>query len=192
MSIVKKKYSLLLRAFDFAEPHHQGFRKDGVTPEFSHQLNILGFLLTQTKNMDDPAIVLALSLLHDTLEDNGHLKELIHQNFKKIFKYINTISKVRLGVKLSNDEYYPPLAKCPICSIAKGADRLQNLTTSVGVMSVEKLEEAVIETRSYVLPMLKEASERFPKQFQIYQLLKSLININLTHIEYAIQNDFKI
>jgi hypothetical protein len=54
-------------------------------------------------------------------------------------------------------------------------------------MPVEKLEEAVIENRSYVLPRLEEASERFPKQFQFYQLLKSMININLTHIDYAIQ-----
>lgn len=51
MTMVDKRYAITLAAFDYAEKNHTGLRKDGVTPEFNHQLNIFGFMITQIKNM---------------------------------------------------------------------------------------------------------------------------------------------
>lgn len=187
MMNVDERYAITLAAFDYAEKHHTGLRKDGVTPEFNHPLNIFGCMLTQIKNMKKPWLVLAVILLHDTLEDYGHLEDEMSKSFKKAFKYVNRISKVRRGEKLSNEEYYPPMALCAICSIAKPSDRLHNLTTMIGVMPIAKLEEAVIETEAYVLPLLKEAKKNFPKQTAIYELLKSLINIQLTTIRQYVE-----
>lgn len=187
MTMVDKRYAITLAAFDYAEKNHTGLRKDGVTPEFNHQLNIFGFMITQIKNMKKPWLVLAVILLHDTLEDNGHLEDEIYKLFKKAFKYVNRISKVRRGEKLPNDEYYPPMALCGVCSIAKAADRLHNLTTMIGVMSTAKLEESVKETEAFVLPMVKAAKKNFPKQTAVYELLKSSINIQLTNIRQYVE-----
>lgn len=186
LATADERYFMTIAAFDYAEKHHTGFRKDGVTPEFNHQLNILGFLLTQINNMKQPWLVLALVLLHDTLEDNNHLEDEILSKFPELYPYVNRISKVRRGEKLPNTEYYPPMAECEACSVAKGSDRLHNLTTMIGVMSVKKMEEAVTETEEFVLVMLKDAKKFHPKQTAIYELIKSLINIELTHIRHYV------
>jgi len=187
LATADERYFMTIAAFDYAEKHHTGLRKDGVTPEFNHQLNILGFLLTQTKNIKQPWLVLALVLLHDTLEDNNHLEDEILSEFPELFPYVNRISKVRRGEKLSNSEYYPPMAECEACSVAKGSDRLHNLTTMTKVMSIKKMEEAITETEEFVLVMLKDAKKFHPKQTAIYELIKSLINIELTHLRHYVE-----
>ncbi|MFK4135919.1 hypothetical protein ACI2KR_27095 [Pseudomonas luteola] len=183
MASVDPSYLVCLKAFDYAELHHTGVRKDKVTPEINHQHNILGFMLTQIRNLSNPAIVLAVIMLHDTLEDNGELEDEIKGLFPDLFVYIRRISKVRRGIKLSNELYYSEMAECPVSSVGKGADRAHNLSTSLGVLSNEKLEEALTETRQYVLPMLKKARHNFPEQEMIYELIKSVINIQLHNIE---------
>lgn len=188
MAMVDSQFYVTLSAFDYAETHHKGFRKDGVTPEFNHQLNILGLMLTQTKNMKLPWIVLAVILLHDTLEDNNDLEDEIRAKFPELFPYVLRISKVRRGNKLDNATYYAPMALCIVCSIDKGADRLHNLTTMIGVPSFtpSKLQEAVDETEAYVLPMLKRAKIEHPSQTAIYEMLKSLINVQINNIRHYI------
>jgi (p)ppGpp synthase/HD superfamily hydrolase len=176
------QYYVTLAAFDYAEKHHTGLRKDGVTPEFNHQLNILGFMYTQIKNIQQPWLVLAVILLHDTLEDNNELEDEIIALFPDVYPFVNRISKVRRGQKLKNADYYAPMASCPVCSLAKGADRLHNLTTMVGVIKLDKLQEAIDETEEFVLPMLKLAKQSARKQTSAYELIKSLINVELNNI----------
>jgi (p)ppGpp synthase/HD superfamily hydrolase len=185
-------YYMTVAAFSYAEKHHQGMRKDGVTPEFNHQLNILGILMTQIANIKQPWLVLALILLHDTLEDNNHLEDEIITKFPVLFPYVNRISKVRRGQKLSNAEYYAPMPACFVVSVAKGSDRLHNLTTMMGVFTIEKLDEAVVETEEFVLPMLKLAKHEHPEQNAIYELIKSLINIQLNSIRQYIALSKKV
>lgn len=186
------RYYQTIAAFDYAEKHHTGLRKDGVTPEFNHQLNILGFLVTQINNIKKPWLVLTVVLLHDTLEDNNHLEDEIIAKFPEAYVYVNRISKVRRGVKLTNQEYYPPMAECEICSVAKGTDRLHNLTTMIGVMTTKKLEESVKETEDFVMVMLKDARKATPEQTAIYELLKSLINVLLNNIKQFIEVSKKL
>ena len=84
------------------------------------------------------------------------------------------------------------MAECEICSVAKGTDRLHNLTTMIGVMTTKKLEESVKETEDFVMVMLKDARKATPEQTAIYELLKSLINVLLNNIKQFIEVSKKL
>ena len=66
--LVGKKYDTALRAMTFAKNYHTGMRKDGITPEIQHQIEI-ALYITTLKNIRDEQNVIAVALLHDVMED---------------------------------------------------------------------------------------------------------------------------
>ena len=80
-----RDYVDVLRAITFAEEYHVGVRKDGVTPEFQHQIEI-ALHATTLKGLsnEDESILLQMIMLHDVVEDyNVSLME-IEQRFGPI------------------------------------------------------------------------------------------------------------
>lgn len=59
-----------LNAFNFASRYHVGMRKDGTTPEFSHQIEI-GLFALLLPDLIHREEVLATVALHDVREDFG-------------------------------------------------------------------------------------------------------------------------
>ena len=45
-----KEFHTALRAMNFAEQYHTGLRKDGITPEFQHQISQANFARTLITN----------------------------------------------------------------------------------------------------------------------------------------------
>jgi (p)ppGpp synthase/HD superfamily hydrolase len=66
--ILGRGYNVAARAMDFAEKHHTGTRKDGVTPEFAHQVAIAHYIRT-LPDLVYPEETLATIFLHDVVED---------------------------------------------------------------------------------------------------------------------------
>jgi (p)ppGpp synthase/HD superfamily hydrolase len=198
MAQIDESYLTCVRALDYASEIHTGFRKDGVTPEFYHQLSLVGFALTQIRNMrfaptqaqapnmTHAATIIGTLLLHDTYEDNQHLEDEIRQKFAELIEYVIRSSKIRRGVKLNTQEYIDEVALCIICSIVKLIDRLHNLSTMLGVFSEAKLREYVEETEKYYFPMLKKAKRLFPEQNALYELMKSVLHLQLNAIKFHI------
>jgi (p)ppGpp synthase/HD superfamily hydrolase len=196
MAQIDESYLTCVRALDYASEIHTGFRKDGVTPEFYHQLSLVGFALTQIRNMrfaptqvpnmTHAATIIGTLLLHDTYEDNQHLEDEIRQKFAELIEYVIRSSKIRRGVKLNTQEYIDEVALCIICSIVKLIDRLHNLSTMQGVFSEAKLREYVEETEKYYFPMLKKAKRLFPEQNALYELMKSVLHLQLNAIKFHI------
>lgn len=186
MAQLDESYLMCVRALDYASEIHTGFRKDGVTPEFYHQLSLVGFALTQIRNMPHAATIIGTLLLHDTYEDNQHLEDEIRQKFAELIEYVIRSSKIRRGVKLKTQEYIDEVALCIICSIVKLIDRLHNLSTMLGVFTEEKLREYVEETEKYYFPMLKKAKRLFPEQNALYELMKSVLHLQLNAIKFHI------
>lgn len=170
-------YEMPIQALTFAEEIHDGFRKDGVTPEFYHQLNILGYLMTLHQMLPDPAMVYTVAILHDLYEDNQTYRTAIEQKFTRAYPLVVTISKVRDGVKLTNGQYYDGLAEDVICVIVKCADRIHNMSTMIGVFNANKIIDYVMEVNDYVLPMIKTARTKYPLYTPILQNLKMNINV---------------
>lgn len=178
-----KDYYLTLRAFEVALKFHKGIRKDGITEEMYHQLSIFSYLRTMCALMEQPHIVLAVALLHDTYEDYPESHRLLYEEFPSIMPYIIRVSKVRDGQKISYEKYFNEMKNCPVTSIVKATDRLHNLSTMYGVFSSEKEKLYVDEVYTWFYPMIKNARREFPCQEAIYEILKSSISLLVRSIE---------
>lgn len=161
---------------------HVGTRKDGVTPEFYHQVSTTNYMRTLLPSMIYPAETLTVMLLHDTHEDEAVDIDLIGDLYgDMVADACMRISKVRhyngKSVKIEPDEYYGGMADCPITSLCKGADRINNQSTMRGVFTDEKQQRYLEETRTFILPMLKDARRHFPQQEMAYENIKAVLEI---------------
>src|SRR3990170_8235289 len=68
--LIGARFHHALAALEFAMKYHTGTRKDGVTPEFQHQVEIALYALTLPDLMHREEVI-ATILLHDVREDYG-------------------------------------------------------------------------------------------------------------------------
>ena len=173
-----------LRAMDCAENLHRGVRKDGITPEFAHQVWIANFIRTLTPHLPKPEAAIAIGLLHDAGEDYGlTLESMLHDYGPDIAEPTWRLTKIRNGIKLPNDVYYAGLAEDPDAALVKGVDRTHNMGSMVGVFTREKQVEQIVETREFVLPMLKIARRRFPERELAFENIKQILLTRISLIE---------
>lgn len=184
------KYYDALKAFDFAKKIHIGTRKDGITPEFQHQLEIALFITT-LRDLDDEEGTIIGALLHDVLEDypfvtTQQLIDLIGtdriQPIILVSKYINGQQTYKF-----EQEYFHRISQDPIASIIKGSDRIHNLRTMHDAFTLVKQEQYVYETQTFFLPMLKVACGQFPTQYLAYMNIRTMIKTQLELIQAALK-----
>lgn len=178
------EYYDCLRAMDFAERYHQGLRKDGVTPEFQHQIEIAQYLRTIHRSLQYPAQTITCALLHDVMEDYNIDIEVIRTQFGEVVADATwRLTKKTLTLKKTMADYFAELAKCPIASTVKGADRINNLQSMVGVFTKEKQISYAKEVVDLFLPMLKVARRAFPVQEPVYENIKLVLTHQLEFLE---------
>lgn len=172
-----RNYMNAAEALHFAANYHQGVRKDGKTPEFDHQLRVTHYLRTLEGSLMYPEATLTTGILHDVVEDYGVAVSEIIANFgDQVGEAVSVISKVRDGVRRSTEEYYHSNGENPIASICKGGDRIHNHQSMPGVFSPEKQESYIEdESKKYILPMLKRARRKFPRQELAYENIKTIL-----------------
>lgn len=169
-------------ALEFARPHHQGMRADGVTAEFEHQLAVVQSVMT-LPGLLMPVETVTAAILHDTVEDAPVSVERVRDGFgATVADAVERLSKVVDGRKKALPEYFAAMAECPIASIVKGCDRGHNMGSlnnpkpdGSPARPVHKQLEQADETERYVLPMLKQARLRFVAQELAYENLKNLL-----------------
>lgn len=165
-------------AMEYAEGYHDGLRKDGVTPEFSHQTEINLYLWTLTPHLLHPEETLIVGFLHDTPEDYGVSIAEIESLFGgRSAESVWAMTKEYKGVKRAAEEVKRGQENDPIASIVKGADRIHNQSTAVGVFSSTKINEYVDETEEFILPMIKVARRKFPSQDGAYQNARTILRV---------------
>jgi len=183
----KEFYNAML-AMEFAQKHHVGFRKDGVTPEFDHQVSIALFALTLPKVMF-PEELIATIMLHDTPEDyDVSLTELeqlfVDQAFAlRVSRAVGNMTKEFRGQRKDDVLLFDAMAEDPIASLAKLCDRIHNANSMVGVFSISKQKEYLEEIRTLFLPMGKKARRNFPHQKLAYENCKYMLVTQLSLIE---------
>jgi len=186
--MIGKSYTDGAKALSFAEKHHTGMRKDGVTPEISHMLSIANHIRTLTESLLFPEITLIAGLLHDTPEDCPVSFEEIEARFgQRATVAIKKLTKKYQGMKLTPEEYYSQMSDCPIASIVKGIDRSHNFQTMNGVFTEEKKKQYIKECQDYLLPMLKQARKNFPEQELAYENVKQMLLRQIDLIEYSMR-----
>jgi (p)ppGpp synthase/HD superfamily hydrolase len=174
--LLGKEYYKAADALEFAGSYHTGLRKDGVTPELQHQIEITHYLRTLLPSLLYPEETLTAALLHDVTEDYGVLTSTIAERYgNDIAVAVNLLDK---NGKDTNT-YFDGLANNPIASIVKGGDRIHNIQSMVGVFSVEKQLKYAIEVRDHFLPMLKIARRKFVRQENAYENIKHVLSSQL-------------
>jgi hypothetical protein len=188
-----------LALFNFAESKHNGMRKDGITPEFAHQIQIALYLTTLNLERSNLAISIIAALAHDLFEDIEGLtiqsvvetcgydfsndnpqKNKVSLNLEQGLSVAMTLSKIRNGVKIPFDQYMNELALSPIGALCKGADRINNFQSMCGVFSIEK-QKKYLEEGMLILKCIKQARKNFPEFansfLNIEYMLKSQIEL---------------
>jgi (p)ppGpp synthase/HD superfamily hydrolase len=186
-----KGYHNAVRAMEYAYKHHTGIRKDGITPEFHHQVSIASYLRT-LPGLKYQEEVLAVAFLHDIVEDYGVNLKVISAEFgEEITKSVKILTKKSMteteNFELDVEVYFDKMSDCPIASVVKGGDRIHNFQTMIDVFTVQKKQDYISECETYILPMLKEARRRFPEQEPAYENIKlvlmsqiELVNVSLS------------
>jgi (p)ppGpp synthase/HD superfamily hydrolase len=167
--LLGREFYMAADALEYAAGFHTGFRKDGVTPEFQHQIEIAHYIRTLLPSLMFPEDTLAAVLLHDVPEDYGVPHGEIANRFgPKVGRAVFLMDK-------NSNARFESIGEDPIASVAKGGDRVHNLQTMVGVFTREKQVKYVAEAQEKFLPMLKTARRLFPKQEAAYENIKHVM-----------------
>jgi len=176
------RYFKVLEALQIGLEHHNGERNGGGH-EFIHQLGIFHHLRTLHKHLKNPTIVYTLAFLHDAVEDANKttgkfitLEEIDNKFGTVIMCKVWKLSKEVLGIK--NPDYsLDSVFKDEDCACVKGGDRVNNVSSMVGVFKPERLARYVKETTEEFLPRLKLARRAFPHQEAVFENIKlELVN----------------
>ena len=182
--LLGSRMHLALLALEFASKFHVGTRKDGVTPEFGHQLAIAHYVRTFIAHLDHPEETLASVFLHDVCEDYDVGYDEIHAKFgQNVCDSVRVLTKKHRRTQTPADVYYHQISENKIASIVKGADRVNNIQTMVDVFNIDKQNSYITETNNHVLPMLKTARRLFSTQESAYENIKIMLQNQIFLIE---------
>lgn len=174
--LLGREFYLALDALEYASKYHTGKRKDGITQEYFHQLSIGRYTKSILTSLEYPEETLATVFLHDISEDYAVSATEIRERFgERISEAVQLLTKKFGDYRKADTEYYRDITGNKIASVAKGADRIHNIQTMVGVFTYEKQKEYIEETETYILPALKEARRIFPRQEPAYENIRHVL-----------------
>lgn len=178
-------YYKVLEAMEYGAERHNGLRNGG-DPEFIHQLGIFHYLRTLHKHIRNPVTVYILVFLHDVVEDKNVPLLEIEQIFGEVIaRKLDLLSKEVLGVKKENYSLDPVFAD-EDTAVVKGGDRVNNVSSMVGVFKRPRLERYVKETAEEFFPRLKLARRKFPDQEAVFENVKLELTGQLSLISHIL------
>lgn len=160
-----------LRALTYArDKHRDQLRKDGQ-PYIVHPLTMACHALALGFREDD---VIAATLLHDVCEDCGVSPEElpIGDAIRHSVELLTFAVKEGETKQDALSRYYAAMLGDRPATVAKLIDRCHNVSSMAGPFSQEKLRDYIDETRRYVLPLLNEATQRWPEDSNTFFVLK--------------------
>lgn len=168
----RKEYDIANSALLILVTACNKLRKDGITREYEHPLWVAEYLYDLGENEE----IVTAALLHDLLEDYPECTSIFYSEIPpEIRQLVSMLTKQK---EQSISDYYKRIKFNVNASAIKGADRLHNILTMVGVFSIDKMKSYIQETEEYVLPMLKywHSSELCKKEY--LEITQILINLN--------------
>lgn len=171
-------------AMTYAENLHDGMRKDGVMPEFSHQVWIANFIRTLPLPRPLMEECMLAAFLHDVCEDkNVGFEEIATRFGVKAADHTERLSKKHRGIEVEKLVYFSRLSESLVASLVKGVDRIHNLGSMVGVFTLEKQKAYIKETKEHHLLMLKKARRTFPEFEAAFENIKQTLLSRISLIE---------
>lgn len=186
------KFYKALIALEKGKTIHDGYRKDNITPEYQHQLEIALFILT-LKDIQDLESAIICALLHDTLEDYPTLIDeiWIDKTFgSEILEILKFLDKNRWPTL---ELYFDNLTRSAVGSIVKLCDRINNFQSmNRGKFSIEKQKKYSNEVKNYFLKMSKQSRKLFPQQMDAYYNIETMLKNQYELIQLFIEEKEKI
>jgi (p)ppGpp synthase/HD superfamily hydrolase len=184
--LLGKGYHKALAAYGIAKNYHTGLRKDGVTPEFQHQIEI-ALHVTTLRDVIAEEPTLTAAILHDTPEDYDVSYQALLDKFGfEVAESVWALTKKNKTMVKDTHQYYNEISEDYIASIVKGCDRVHNLQSMPGVFTVEKQISYIQETELHVLPMLKKAASLYPSQSLAYMNVRTTLKSQIKLLQAAI------
>ena len=174
--LLGKEWYRAVDALEYFGTIHTGVRKDKVTPEFQHQIEIAQYICTILPGLMYPEDTIIAILGHDASEDYGTDHAYSSARFGERAGHAMYLMD-RTGK--TEEQYYKGIGENAVASIGKGGDRHHNIKTMPGVFSTEKQIRYAHDVRLHVLPMLKRARRNFPQQAFCYENIKHVLNVQL-------------
>ncbi len=150
-------FNLITKAFNMAELHHRGQKRNSGEDYIIHPLNVA--LILADMNMDTQTII--AGLLHDTIEDTDVTYEDIKNDFgEEIANLVDGVTKLKkLNYKTKRENQAENIRKMVLAMakdirviIVKLADRTHNMRT-LEYMTEEKKHEKALETIEIYAPI---------------------------------------
>jgi (p)ppGpp synthase/HD superfamily hydrolase len=163
-----------------ARAHKNQFRKDKVTPYFSHPVRVC-LVVRQVFGFDDPAI-LAAALLHDTIEDTTtDCDDIIDRFGPVVAKWVAALSKdSRLPHDTREAEYVGILADSDWqVKAIKLADLYDNLGDSRS-STADQQRKTVQKSRFYLQAIQKHLPREVENAFRLVEQRLAEIESGLT------------
>lgn len=182
-----------LAAMEFANRYHTGVRKNGIDPEFDHQISIALYVMT-VHDLIYREETIATIMCHDVKEDFGVTDDEILTVFRdkdfghRVVAAVDCMTKKWRGEHRDENALFARMADNPIASIAKGADRIHNLQSMIGVFTKEKQLNYIAFAQEMILPMLKKARRNFPHQVRAYENIKFVLNSQIELIKFSLKD----
>ncbi len=154
----KDEQDNIKKALELAKKIHEHQFRDEWLPYYVHCIAVAKDIVNQWWNYEDTVV----SLLHDTIED--HPDKIQYETIKDIFwesiaKSISKLSKLRDGIKISNEQYYKEISEDTDNLKRKGYDRINNLRSLYYNPDQEKVKRYIQETETKLIPLFEE---KFP------------------------------
>lgn len=185
--LIGRRYGNATKALQLMRKQfHLQVRKDGVTPVYSHSLQVAALLRTYEFNESMEEKVLIVALLHDILEDTDFMSKDMSAQFGE--EITDAVARLTKGSVYNNGAYYDGILASRLSTIVKIADRFHNLSTMLGAFSIEKIEKYIKETEDYVLPLIKRARGEYPEQEAYFENMKLVINVQLDFARAVVAN----
>ena len=125
------------------------------------------------KQIEEDAI-LAVSLLHDVCNKTGvdpdelPFSKTVRHSVMLLTKYKDPA----LTKEEQNIQYFDGISQDRIAAVVKLVERCNNVSTMIQVFSRERLSEYIVETETFVLPLLKEVRRTWPEYGNLTHLVK--------------------
>ncbi len=169
------------------EIHSEQKRKDGE-PYIIHPMFVAVFLIDLGIDSD---VLLASSLLHDTIEDQQADLTIvpIANEIKQIVWLLTFIQQKNETKDEALKDYYAKIQNCIPALLIKLVDRLHNLSTMANAFSTEKMQEYVLETVNYVLPLIKIAKKQCPTLRKPLWIIEQNIYAIINTVSHFVLNE---
>ena len=175
-----------LKALSYAREKLSGQLRKSGEPYFVHPLTMACNAISIGIRED---AVIATILLHDVCEDCGVDPALLpvsdtvqHSVELMTFSVMEGETK-----EIAKNRYYNMILQDRAATLTKLIDRCHNVSSMAGTFSKEKLKAYIVETRQYVLPLLRKAKTLYPEDSDILFVLKYHITSVVDSIEATMQ-----